>query len=110
MKRCPSVVVGGWEGNDNAGNDSREEMLSTGSALHEHGLGQERGGRMVGKKERRWMGARIPKPSGEKANLEAELVRTQMQKRKVRRNHHPVFHQFLGKKSQGFLPPPTPHP
>lgn len=51
MKRCPSVVVGGWEGNDNAGNDSREEMLSTGSALHEHGLGLERGGRMVGKKE-----------------------------------------------------------
>lgn len=79
VKRCPSVVVGGWEGNDNAGNDSREEMLSTGSALHEHGLGLERGGRMVGKKERRWMGARIPKPSGEKANLEAEVVRTQMQ-------------------------------
>lgn len=58
-----------------------------GSPAHEHGLGLERGEKKVGRKESRRMGMRITKPSGEKAHLEAEVVRTQMQKKKVKRNH-----------------------
>lgn len=83
-----------------------------GSPLHEHGLGLERRKRKVGRKERRGMGARITKPSGEKGNLEAEVVNTQMQKRKVKRNwfSHCSSPLALGKQSQGFLPHLTPQP
>lgn len=100
--------VGGRQGR----NDDDEEMLPKCSALHEHETDGEGG--EEGREERSWMDAWIPKLSGEKADQEAEVGTTSMQKRKVKRNHDwssccssPLP---LGRQSQGCSHLPLPSP
>lgn len=103
------IVVRGWEtGSQRRWRRDASEMQRSSRTWDGWRGGEE------GREERSWMDAWIPKLSGEKADQEAEVGTTSMQKRKVKRNHDwssccssPLP---LGRQSQGCSHLPLPSP